>query len=82
MGYARLAGSTGALGYSATPAQPVPLKPNVYSPAMAGHGLESYAGAFAASSGDPQSHIYSHSSSSFHLYNRSTAGTGSWYTGN
>lgn len=77
LNYARLAGSTGAIGYPASPAQPVPLKPNVYSPAMAGHSIEGYAGAFAASA--DQSHIYSHSSSSFHLYNR--AGQ-SWYTGN
>jgi len=75
LNYARLAGTT---GYPpASPAQPVPLKPNVYSPAMTGHGLEGYAGAFAASA--DQSHIYSHSSSSFHLYNRPGQ---SWYSGN
>jgi len=77
LNYARLAGTTGAIpGYPATPAQPVPLKPNVYSPAMSGHTIEGYTGSFSASD---QSHIYSHSSSSFHLYNR--AGQ-SWYSGN
>ena len=48
---------------------------------MAGHGIEGYAGAFAtatAAAGD-QSNIYSHSSSSFHLYNRPGQ---SWYSGN
>jgi len=76
LNYARL--TAGSTGYPpASPAQPVPLKPNVYSPAMAGHGLEGYAGAFAASA--DQSHIYSHSSSSFHLYNRPGQ---SWYSGN
>jgi len=70
LNYARLAGT----GYSSSPAQPVPLKPNVYSvnPPM-GHTIEgSYTGTF------DQSHIYSHSSSSFHLYNRGQ----SWYSGN
>jgi len=79
LNYARLAGTTGYP--SASPAQPVPLKPNVYPPGMAGHGIEGYAGAFAtatAAAGD-QSNIYSHSSSSFHLYNRPGQ---SWYSGN
>jgi len=75
LNYARLAGTTGYPPPS--PAQPVPLKPNVYSPAMAGHGLEGYTGAFAASA--DQSHIYAHPSSSFHLYNRPGQ---SWYSGN
>merc|ERR1719192_1334104 len=79
LNYARLAGTTGYP--SASPAQPVPLKPNVYPPGMAGHSIEGYAGAFAtatAAAGD-QSNIYSHSSSSFHLYNRPGQ---SWYSGN
>jgi neuronal PAS domain-containing protein 1/3 len=68
LNYARLAGT------AYPPAQPVPLKPNVYSvnPPM-GHTIEgSYTGTF------DQSHIYSHSTSSFHLYNRGQ----SWYSGN
>lgn len=70
LNYARLAGTA----YPSSPAQPVPLKPNVYSvnPPM-GHTIEgSYTGTF------DQSHIYSHSTSSFHLYNRGQ----SWYSGN
>ena len=70
LNYARLAGTA----YPSSPAQPVPLKPNVYAvnPPM-GHTIEgSYTGTF------DQSHIYSHSTSSFHLYNRGQ----SWYSGN
>ena len=70
LNYARLAGTA----YPNSPAQPVPLKPNVYSVnAPMGHTIEgSYTGTF------DQSHIYSHSTSSFHLYNRGQ----SWYSGN
>jgi len=74
LNYARLASSS-SLPYPPTPAQPLPLKPNPY-PGVAGHGIEGYTGAFAASTDPAQ--LYSHSSSSFHLYNRGQ----SWYTGN